>query len=205
MANHKNIKIISVGPGGIDFLTPASKKAIENAEIIICHDSLKHFVPEGKKIFIPEKIVTGTIDLIHEHMNMHIGVLVSGDAGFFSLSKAIVKNFGIDKVEIFAGVSSAQIAFAKLGESWNDSDFFSVHGRKNLFNYDGKKCLVLCDSENSPNTVLTQELFDNYNIFIFEDLTAENEKISNPKSLNEIKYIRFSSRTIIVMIRTDGE
>ena len=53
-------------------------------------------------------------------------VLASGDPLFFGIGGYLSSKINI---EVYPYVSSIQLAFAKMGESWQDAYFVSVHGR----------------------------------------------------------------------------
>ncbi len=79
-----DITIISMGPGGKEYLTPPQAyEALKQADILIGSDKLKILYKEFE-IFVPTKILEGTKTLINENIEKKIGVLVTGDAGFYS-------------------------------------------------------------------------------------------------------------------------
>ena len=57
-------------------------------------------------------------------------VLVSGDCGFFSVAKTIIRDHsGIYEIEVIPGISSIQYFCAKLKTSYDDAVLISLHGR----------------------------------------------------------------------------
>jgi precorrin-6B methylase 1 len=57
-------------------------------------------------------------------------VLVSGDCGFFSVTKMIIKDFsGLYEIEVVPGIGSIQYFSAKIKVSYDDATFISLHGR----------------------------------------------------------------------------
>ncbi|MCX7827712.1 MAG: SAM-dependent methyltransferase [Thermanaerothrix sp.] len=57
-----------------------------------------------------------------------LGVLVSGDSGFFSLAQRICACFP-GRVRLFPGISSLQMMASRLCESWANVPVMSLHGR----------------------------------------------------------------------------
>ena len=53
-------------------------------------------------------------------------MLASGDPLFFGIGGYLSSKINI---EVYPYLSSIQLAFAKMGESWQDAYFVSVHGR----------------------------------------------------------------------------
>src|SRR5712692_4515891 len=56
-------------------------------------------------------------------------VLASGDPCFFGIGPLLAERLGRERVRIEPHVSSVQLAFARLGESWQDARVLSAHGR----------------------------------------------------------------------------
>ena len=56
-------------------------------------------------------------------------VLASGDPGFYGVARYLTEKLGKDVFEIIPAVSSMQLAFARIGENWDDAVLTSVHSR----------------------------------------------------------------------------
>src|SRR5215207_5617640 len=56
-------------------------------------------------------------------------VLASGDPGFFGIVRALADRFGPEALDVRPAVSSAALAFARLGLPWDDAVVVSAHGR----------------------------------------------------------------------------
>lgn len=60
-----------------------------------------------------------------------VGILVSGDAGFFSAAKTLYQKLAAHgEVEVVCGLSSMQMLCARLGAAYDDAVWLSLHGRK---------------------------------------------------------------------------
>lgn len=73
-------------------------------------------------------------------------MLASGDPGFFGVLAAVRRELPRVRPLVVPGISSAQIAMARLGASWEDVAFSSAHGR------DPEAALAAC--ERSERTVV---------------------------------------------------
>ena len=58
-----------------------------------------------------------------------MAVLVSGDPGLYSLAERLLRRFGRENCRVTPAVSSVQVAFARLGLSWDNVRVISAHGR----------------------------------------------------------------------------
>ncbi|HEX3539513.1 MAG TPA: precorrin-6y C5,15-methyltransferase (decarboxylating) subunit CbiE [Acidimicrobiales bacterium] len=58
-----------------------------------------------------------------------VGVLASGDPGFFGIVRALAARFGPEVLDVRPAPSSVSLAFARLGLPWDDAVVVSAHGR----------------------------------------------------------------------------
>ena len=180
------IRIIGVGPGHEDYITPAAKKAAETADLLVgSQRSLKHFLYLKKEIFIIGRDMPGLVRKIKEFQtNKRVAVLVTGDPGFYSLASYLKKHFSRAQLELMPGISSTQVAFARIGRSWENVQFISVHGRPLnkllpvIENYG--TVAVLTDNINTPKVVadyLKGKIEGDPLVFICDSLTDPAEEI----------------------------
>lgn len=70
-------------------------------------------------------------DFIEKQIQLgDVGVLVSGDPGFYSLLTYLRDRFSGRRLQVIPGISSVQLAFARLAIPWNDGCLTSLHGRE---------------------------------------------------------------------------
>ena len=180
------IRIIGVGPGHEDYITPAAKKAAETADLLVgSQRSLKHFLYLKKEIFIIDRDMPGLVRKIKDFQtNKRVAVLVTGDPGFYSLASYLKKHFSRAQLELMPGISSTQVAFARIGRSWENVQFISVHGRPLnkllpvIENYG--TVAVLTDNINTPKVVadyLKGRIEGDPLVFICDSLTDPAEEI----------------------------
>ena len=138
-------------------------------------------------------------------------VLVSGDPGFFSYSKLIVDKLGVEKCEVIPGISSIQMAFAKIGRTWNDACFMSLHGRSAKLASvvkkitDNEKVAVLTDNSNNVKLIAKKLLetgVKERKIFVCENLSLEEERIRE-FDVSSILKIRVSDLNVIIFLNEE--
>ena len=198
------IKIISMGPGHPDLLTFQAEKALNEIELAIGVEKFKSFnlnVP----LIVPGELIADTIKEIKKYHGKNIGVLVTGDAGFYSLAKSVIKEFGKENVEVVPGISIVQLAFSKLCEPWHKANFYSVHGRNRSAIEKAKgdeRFLILCDNKNTASSVMSEliDMIDTHNIYVLENLSMKNEKIIEIRLQEDIKKINDESLSLIIGI-----
>jgi precorrin-6Y C5,15-methyltransferase (decarboxylating) len=86
-------------------------------------------------------------------------VLASGDPCYFGIAPVLSRWLGRERVAVEPHLSSVQLAFARLAESWHDATVLSAHGRsldpllpRALA---ARKAAFLTDEQNSPAAIAT--------------------------------------------------
>ena len=75
--------------------------------------------------------IEGLLNYIaEESRHGQVVVMVSGDPGFYSLLPALRRRFPRERLQVIPGISSVQLAFARVAEPWQDANLLSFHGRE---------------------------------------------------------------------------
>ncbi|MGG3801303.1 precorrin-6y C5,15-methyltransferase (decarboxylating) subunit CbiE [Metabacillus fastidiosus] len=206
MALNQSIKLIGIGDNGQESLLPQYAQWIEESEVLVGGERVLAFFPnyQGEKIS-----VKGGLKAIVERLqeeNRPTVVLASGDPLFYGIGGYLSSKINI---EVYPYLSSVQLAFSKMGESWQDAHFVSVHGRsmKGLAQkVDGRaKIALLTDAENSPNRIAEYLLsfgMTEYKAFVAENIGGENERY-RWFTLDEMKEVEFSPLNVVILKRTE--
>ena len=147
------IYIVGIGAGDPDYILPIAKRKIDSARVLIGGKrSLETFARSDQKIFA----ITGNLDAALEFIRQEVDrneivVMVSGDPGFYSLLPLLRKHF--ENLETIPGISSMQLAFARLNLPWHDARLISFHGRTPKDLEPGKMLGILTDSEYNSKTI----------------------------------------------------
>ena len=154
------IDVISAGPGDRRMMTAEALKAIGEADAVFCAERSDGLVPDaGKRRSLTP--LSATLDDLETLLQSgcHTAVLVSGDAGLYSLLPVLKKRFGGDRLRVYPGVSSLQAFCARLCVPWQEAAILSCHGRR-LSPFalchtvrTHARTLLLLDGERDPNWV----------------------------------------------------
>lgn len=203
------VKIIGVGDDGADGLFPTCRRWIEEADTLVGGERHLAFFPASSAERIPIKNGLGAV-LERIDRARHQGrvvVLASGDPLFYGIAGLIARKLGPEQVEIHPHVSSLQLAFARMKESWQDAAVESVHGRKLeglAQRIDGKeKVALLTDATNDPSAIaryLIRFGMTEYRAFVAENLGGEGERCGWWE-LEEMAEASFSPLNIVVLKR----
>ncbi|MFZ5900984.1 MAG: precorrin-6y C5,15-methyltransferase (decarboxylating) subunit CbiE [Bacillota bacterium] len=124
------LTIVGCGPGGAEYLTQQALTAVAEADLLCGPRFLLDLFPEARG----ERVVTGSdarqvAALIRSRMDeCRVALLVTGDPGLHSLAGPVARLLGRERVQVVPGVSSVQLAFARLGLPWENARVFSLHG-----------------------------------------------------------------------------
>jgi cobalt-precorrin-7 (C5)-methyltransferase len=127
---HK-ITVVGIGPGSPEYLPPIAQRAIDSATVLVgSQRALETFATEKSRTKIIDKDIAGILAFIHNCLlKEDVVVMVSGDPGFYSLLSALRGEFSAAQLSVIPGISSVQLAFARLADTWQDAVLLSMHGR----------------------------------------------------------------------------
>ncbi|MDR6999771.1 precorrin-6y C5,15-methyltransferase (decarboxylating) subunit CbiE [Neobacillus niacini] len=200
-----SIKMIGIGDEGKLSLLPMYEKWIDESDILVGGKRHLSFFSEyqGEKIVI-EGGLSSLVDRLKSETK-NVVILASGDPLFYGIGGYLSSKIDL---EIYPHLSSVQLAFAKMGERWQDAYFTSVHGRsmKGLAQrIDGKeKVAILTDMDNSPNKIAQYLLsfeMNEYQAFVGENLGGQNERC-RWFSLEEMQDAEFTPLNVMVLKKT---
>lgn len=137
-----------------------------------------------------------------------VAVLVSGDPLFYGLARYLCERVGQERCEIIPHVSSMQLAFARVKESWDDAYL------TNLANHSidavverirtAEKVGVFTTEEHGPEKVaaaLLKRRIDYFTAYVCENLGARNERVTRG-SLAEIAVQQFDPLNVMILVRS---
>lgn len=180
------VKVIGIGPGNPKLLTGAARAALNQCTILAGDKRMLAQLGTGAKRLCPTIKLSELTDLAAQADPDHdiLGILVSGDVGFFSLAQTLAGKLPDCKVERYCGISSLVYFAARLGMAWEDATIISMHGRdQNLVRAvrEHKKVFALTGGEHSVAKLcaqLCQHGLGGVQVYAGENLSYPEEKIS---------------------------
>jgi precorrin-6Y C5,15-methyltransferase (decarboxylating) len=140
-----------------------------------------------------------------------VGVLASGDPGFFGIVRALAVRFGPDMLDVRPAPSSVAVAFARVGLPWDDAAVVSAHGR-----FDelagvyaaavAPKVAVLCSPTAPPNAV-AKVIATNGGRFDHAAVAArlgEADESVTVGTLDDVVHGTFDPLSVLLLWRGDG-
>lgn len=138
----QKISIIGVGPGAENLITHEAAFALSSADILVGSgrmlEALTDFqsVPQtAGRVELPasgmaDAVISALEKAAASEPGARVALVVSGDPGFYSLSRKVTRHFGRERVRAIPGISSLQLMACRLGRSWTGISTATLHGRE---------------------------------------------------------------------------
>ena len=204
------LAIVGCGPGSPDYLTEAGRRAIGDAAVLAGAPRLldTFAAPDQERISFNSDIDSLLEAVAARLGHGNIAVLVSGDPGLSSLAGPVLHRFGREVCEVVPGISSVQLAFARLGLDWGDARIVCAH----------KEIPALTPEELAPSTVIAiltghprcqqwvtdlADALGDRTLIVGEDLSLPEENIRRV-SVAEFHRLELAARTVVLLLKEGG-
>ena len=207
-SNDPKIHIVGIGDDGLSGLTTAAKNLLDEADVVIGMPHTLGLVGSLSSELIP---VDGSVDTVAGHIERHQGkrvaVLATGDPLFYGVARYLCDKLGKDRFEVVPNVSTMQMAFARVKESWDEA-YLSNLATQNLSLAIEKIRIAeragLFTTEAYPPSKVAQALLDRkidyFNAYVCENLGSPDERVTFAE-LGELAEMQFAPLNVMILIR----
>lgn len=216
------LDIVGVGPGSPDYVTPAAKKAVQQADLVVgAQRSLNLFTADikGDKMVLTAKNLQDALKQASASVKSgrKVALLSTGDPGFSGLLHTVLESglFTTEEVNVVPGVSSIQACAARLNLSWDNARLFTFHEGDISDDAKGKlvsgfqcgRTIILLPAPRgfAPKDIAALLLETGADkempVYICENITLENEKITS-STLEKVVEQSFGSLCVMVIKQT---
>jgi len=180
------VYVIGIGSGTEDYLLPIARREIDASDCLI---GGKRALRLFQNLHKEEVLLEGNFEKVipylkREREKKKIALLVSGDPGLYSFLGAISRFLKREEYVVIPGISAVQIAFARIGEGWEDATIISLHGRKMndlaVRVKESSNIFLFTDPSFPPEKIaahLLKKGVENRRAVVMENLTYPNERI----------------------------
>lgn len=206
------VYIVGVGGDGVSSLGQGALDIINQAELICGGQRLLDMFPRSQARKVAVKSNVGELaELVREKMSsQRTVVLASGDPNFYGIARSLVGRLGKDNIEVLPNVSSMQLAFARIKESWDDAALVSVHGRavEDVISLvrSSRKIAILTDDQHTPAEIARLMMsagLEGYRAFVCENLGGTSERVTESDLAGLLEF-RASPLNVLVLLRETG-
>lgn len=208
---HPRIYIIGIGDDGVDSLTGHARSLIESSQRMIGPKALLdkvHFGPSDRVAIGSD--LDALRDTLVKSQERSTVLLVSGDPLFYGIASYLTAAIGKDRFEVVPHVSSMQLAFARIKESWDDAyltnlaiqpldrvvDTIRTADHVGLFTTDAITPAVVADA-------LLDRRIDYFTAYVCENLGTPHERVTQG-DLQTIRKSQFGPLNVMVLVRRRG-
>jgi precorrin-6B C5,15-methyltransferase / cobalt-precorrin-6B C5,C15-methyltransferase len=203
--------VVGIGHDGPDGLSAEARAHITAARILVGGRRHLAFFPEwaGEKIVIEGDLATVVGRLGERYADQKTVVLASGDPLFYGIGRVLLESFPREDLLFLPHLTSVQLAFARLKETWHDARVVSLHGRPMAalgpaVEAREAKIALLTDGTNHPAAVADflrgHGAAEDYALWVCENLGGADERVSRhaPAGMREET---FSELNVVVLLR----
>lgn len=208
------LRIVGIGDDGLPGLTDQARKILTDADLVIGTTEVLKMLHEmaAAKQTLPADMDEALAGLQAAISTVDKPVLVSeGDPLFFGVTRYFSDRLGKDAYEIHPHVSSMQLAFARVKESWDDAYLTSMGGRAlepTLDRIRTAEKVGLFPSEEMPPKRLAREMLsrgiDYFRVYVCENLGSPDERVTQAQ-LSEISRMDFHPLNVMILIRNPNQ
>lgn len=203
------IHVIGVGSDGLTGLTARARTLLQEAALVLGSESTLELVPELTAQRMP---IGANLQEIVNTLETNLGkkrmvVVAGGDPLFYGVARYLCDRIGKEHFEVIPHVSSMQLAFARVKESWEEAFLtnLATHALENVLDRIRTAEIVgLFPSEAEDPAAIARQLLarglDYFRAFVCENLGAPDERVTQGE-LSDLVDMDFSPLSVMILKR----
>lgn len=202
------INIVGIGDDGLEGLTSSARQLVEQAELLV---GPKHALSAAAGARAEKLEIGGDLDAIVKKIeaasNKRVVVLTAGDPLFYGTARYLCDRLGKERFEVTPHVSSMQLAFARVKESWDDAYLTSLATQPLELVVEKARTAAkvgVFTTDAAPPSVVARALLDRkidyFTAYVCENLGSPDERVTH-EELAEIAKLDFSSLNVLILVR----
>lgn len=204
------IHIIGVGSDGLAGLTAAARSLLSSADLLLGSEHTLRLVPELTAERYPIGADLQEAVRFLEGRRGRIVIVASGDPLFFGVARYLCDRIGKDRFEVLPHVSSMQLAFARVKESWEEAYLtnLATHPVDTVLDRirTAETVGLFTSEQHDPprvaRTLLARGL-DYFRAYVCENLGGPDERVTQGE-LNDIAEMEFAPLNVMILKRKPG-
>lgn len=208
MSENQKIHIIGIGDGGLETLAASARAVLEDAELLVGdHNTLGHVTDGNQERIVVEGNLAETADEIKAITDRRMVVIASGDPLFYGVARYLCDKIGKDRFEVLPHVSSMQLAFARVKESWDEAFLTNLANHSLDVVIDkvriAEKVGLFTSEESTPNVIartLLDKNIDYFRAYVCENLGSPDERVTRGE-LADVANQTFAPLNVMILVR----
>ena len=204
----EKVYIVGIGDDGVEGMTAHARRLLESAEVLLGPESCAPVLPTP----LAGRLQTASnleelVERIESAGSRRVVVLASGDPLFYGTARYVCAKLGKERFEVVPHVSSMQLAFARVKESWEEAFLANLSGQsieRVIDKIRTSETVGLFTSEQWPPAAVAQALLDEgidyFQGYVCENLGSPDERVTQG-SLHEIAKDTFGGLNVMILVR----
>ncbi|HKB02477.1 MAG TPA: precorrin-6y C5,15-methyltransferase (decarboxylating) subunit CbiE [Gemmataceae bacterium] len=206
------IYVVGIGGDGLAGLTSRARDLVASAEVLVGSDGALRLLPEvnAERVRIGSDLGDVTERLRTNFGKKRIVVVATGDPLFYGVARYLCDRLGKERFEVLPHVSSMQLAFARVKETWEEAYLTDLSARSLddvLDRIRGAETVGLFTSETYHPARIARELLirglDYFRAYVCENLGGKDERITQGE-LSELQGMHFDPLNVMILKRKPG-
>ena len=203
------IPVIGIGPDGTAGLSSRTREVLAAAELVFGSDAALRLLPElaAERVPIGADLPAAVEKLRANLGGKRIAVVAVGDPLFYGTARYLCEKVGPEHFEVVPHVSSMQLAFARVKETWEEAYLTDLAARPLddvLDKVRTAETVGLFTTEAANPTRVARELLargiDYFTAWVCENLGGTDERITRGE-LTDIREMKFDPLNILILKR----
>jgi precorrin-6B C5,15-methyltransferase / cobalt-precorrin-6B C5,C15-methyltransferase len=205
------IHIVGINQDGLAGLTGQARELIDGADLLVGDPYVLRLISaSGVKRLVIDNDLERLADELAAVGHERVVLLAAGDPLFYGVAHYLFDKLGKDRFEVLPHVSTMQLAFARVKESWEDAfltDFNVFDMRDVLDSIRRAEKVGLFTSEAYPPFRVAQVMLDAgldcFTAYVCENLGSPNERVTHVElaELAELVDLEFTPLNVMILIR----
>ena len=208
MSERAKIHIIGIGDDGADGITSRAKDLIVNAELLIGPETiLKLFEGQDSECWDAGDDIDELAGRLDSSSHQKVVILTPGDPLFYGTARYLCDRIGKDRFEVLPHVSTMQLAFARVKESWNEAYLtnLATQSLNHVVNKirSAERVGVFTAAHATPSMLaaaLLEAGIDYFTAYVCENLGSPDERVTSGE-LSEFSDGEFSELNVMILVR----
>jgi len=202
------IHVIGIGDDGLEAMPNNVRQLITDAEVLLATERTLALVPKSSA---ERHIISGDLNQLVATIEMaadrRVVLLIYGDPMFYGLARYVCEKLGKDRFVVVPHVSSMQLAFARVMETWEEAyltdlakhpldavlEKIRTAQKVGLFTTDH------CGPAEVARALLDRRI-DYFTAYVCENLGARDERVTRG-TLAQIAKKKFDPLNVMILIR----
>jgi precorrin-6Y C5,15-methyltransferase (decarboxylating) len=202
------IHVIGIGDDGLEALANNVRQLITDADVLLGTDRTLALLPKSKaERHVISSDLNQLVTTIESAGDKRLVLLIYGDPMFYGLARYVCEKLGKDRFVVVPHVSSMQLAFARVMETWEEAYLTDLakHPLDAVLEKvrTAQKVGLFTTDQCGPAQVakaLVERRIDYFTAYVCENLGARDERVTRG-TLAQIAKKKFDALNVMVLVR----